>query len=78
MPAEQRYVNALLEAQGIHHELQHDIVFVEQALPARRCLQVGLGMAGFPATLYMAVMGIAELAVGAGTDAEIVAEPPVI
>src|SRR5678816_3554921 len=44
----------------------------------RDSFEVGARTAGFPAPVDLAAGGVAELAVRAGTDAEVVAELPVV
>ena len=76
---EQAGRNALVEAQRIHHEfpgqiVRRDVLPGSDEFAARRRVQVGEGMAaaGFTPDAFV----VRELAVGPGTDAQVVAKSP--
>lgn len=72
--------HAIDQPQGVHQEIERQLVCV-QRLAAGQIgfvrIQVVLGQAGLPVALHLAI-GVGQLAVGTGTQAEKVAVLPVI
>ncbi len=83
MVAEQVRGKAFRKAQGIEHEFETGVLFGKRLLITDTRGAVGLGqvlirLAQFAAALDGLLLGVADLAVGAGANTEIIAELPVV
>ncbi|MNJ55419.1 hypothetical protein D3C77_509050 [compost metagenome] len=78
--AEQLDLHPLGQAQGVHQELERQLIHRQQLLAGLEGLgrvQVVLGQAGLPGA-QDAPVGVAELAVGASANADEIAKAPVV
>ena len=75
--------HAVDQAQRVQHVLEREFGAAHHVGAAHACraadhVHIGARMAGFPAPMHQAAGRVAELAVGAGADAQVIAELPVV